>query len=144
MSDLAVRSWRGARLDRHALRASGVGARAQARIVWACCAGSGASFSGHEPEAVPAYTADWSRAAAARALWRAALRHLRAKADGRGAPGDVLLFRMRDGGVAKHLGIAARSRCGATFIHAYSGHGGDRKPAERALAPPHRGAFCIS
>jgi len=34
----------------------------------------------------------------------------------------VLLFRMRDGAVAKHLGIAGRARSDASFIHAYSGH----------------------
>jgi len=39
------------------------------------------------------------------------------------APGEVLLFRMREGSVAKHLGLAARRGGAATFIHAYSGHG---------------------
>jgi hypothetical protein len=29
---------------------------------------------------------------------------------------------MRDGGVAKHLGLAAEIGAQATFIHAYSGH----------------------
>jgi NlpC/P60 family putative phage cell wall peptidase len=37
--------------------------------------------------------------------------------------GDVLLFRMRDGCVAKHLGIAASQGAAPTFVHAYTGHG---------------------
>jgi NlpC/P60 family putative phage cell wall peptidase len=39
------------------------------------------------------------------------------------AMGDVLLFRMRAGAVAKHLGIAGEIGANPTFIHAYSGHG---------------------
>jgi NlpC/P60 family putative phage cell wall peptidase len=74
---------------------------------------------GPEPEAVPPYTRDWSEPSREEALWAAALRHLR---PGTGAPGDVLLFRMRAGSVAKHLGILARTGPGASFVHAYSGH----------------------
>lgn len=48
--------------------------------------------------------------------------------------GDVLLFRMRAGGVAKHLGIAARRGRDVTFIHAYQGHG----VVESALTEPWR------
>ena len=78
---------------------------------------------GGEPEAVPAYTQDWSEPSGEEALWQAARRHLIALAPGVPAPGDVLLFRMRRGSVAKHLGLAAQGRHGPTFIHAYSGHG---------------------
>ena len=82
---------------------------------------------GAEPEVVPAYTPDWSEPEAEERLWQAALRHLRA-ADGAGVgagvgAGEVLLFRMRAGAVAKHLGISSGAGEGATFIHAYSGHG---------------------
>jgi NlpC/P60 family putative phage cell wall peptidase len=39
-------------------------------------------------------------------------------------PGDVLLLRMRDGAVAKHVGFLAESVDGfPTLIHAYTGHG---------------------
>jgi NlpC/P60 family putative phage cell wall peptidase len=39
-------------------------------------------------------------------------------------PGDVLLLRMRDGAVAKHVGFLAESGDGfPTLIHAYTGHG---------------------
>jgi NlpC/P60 family putative phage cell wall peptidase len=43
--------------------------------------------------------------------------------EGASQPGDVILFRMRDGGVAKHLGIRSALGGRASFIHAYSGHG---------------------
>lgn len=74
---------------------------------------------GPEPEVVPSYTRDWSEPSGEEALWAAALRHL---GPGLDAPGDVLLFRMRRGSVAKHVGILARAGEGASFVHAYSGH----------------------
>ncbi|QPM89918.1 C40 family peptidase [Pseudooceanicola algae] len=77
---------------------------------------------GQEPEAVPAYSPDWSEPQRDERLWTAAARHLIAKPLDGETPGDVLLFRMRSGGVAKHLGIAAETGPGATFIHAYSAH----------------------
>ena len=87
---------------------------------------------GSEPEPVPAYTRDWSEPQGDEALWRAALRHLRAKRLDQEAPGDLLLFRMRQGAVAKHLGLQAETGISPTFIHAYSGHG----VVESALTPP--------
>lgn len=77
---------------------------------------------GSEPEAVPAYTMDWSEPARVETLWQAATRHFAHKPVSEEAPGDLLLFRMRDDGVAKHLGIAAETGAAPTFIHAYSGH----------------------
>lgn len=77
---------------------------------------------GSEPEAVPAYTRDWSEAGGAEALWQAAERWLHPAGPLLRA-GDVLLFRMRDGAVSKHLGIAAEREGMPTVIHAYSGHG---------------------
>ncbi|CUH87454.1 putative phage cell wall peptidase, NlpC/P60 family [Phaeobacter sp. CECT 5382] len=81
-----------------------------------------------EPELPPAYSMDWSEAQGEERLWQAALRHLATKPLGQAAPGDVLLFRMRTGAVAKHLGVQARTATGssgegASFVHAYSGHG---------------------
>ena len=77
---------------------------------------------GEEPEEPPAYSMDWSEPARIEALWQAAARHLVSKDLSAEAPGDVLLFRMREGAVAKHLGIAGRIGADASFIHAYSGH----------------------
>ncbi|MDW3221779.1 MAG: peptidase [Paracoccaceae bacterium] len=81
------------------------------------------SLHGNEPEAVPAYSMDWSEPQGEERLWDAALRHLQPKDLDVEAPGDVLLFRMRAGGVAKHLGIAGRIGEQASFIHAYSNYG---------------------
>jgi NlpC/P60 family putative phage cell wall peptidase len=89
---------------------------------------------GQEPEAVPAYSADWSEPSGREDLHDAALRWLTAKALADEAPGDVILFRMRAGSVAKHLGIAGRIGADASFIHAYTGHG----VIESALTPPWR------
>lgn len=88
---------------------------------------------GPEPEAVPAYSADWSEAGGSEDLLAAAGRHL--VAVGVAAPGDVIVLRMREGGVAKHVGILARSPEGdATLIHAYSGHGVVESPLTPAWA----------
>jgi NlpC/P60 family putative phage cell wall peptidase len=89
---------------------------------------------GAEPAAIPPYGPDWSEPQGEERLWDAARTYLQEKPLDREAPGDVLLFRMRDGGVAKHLGIAAEVGAGASFIHAYSGHG----VVESALTPPWR------
>lgn len=78
---------------------------------------------GTEPEAVPAYTPDWSEPQGEERLWVAVLRHFSPK-DGAGWDvGDLILFRMRAGAVAKHLGIMGTAGSDPTFIHAYSGHG---------------------
>lgn len=87
---------------------------------------------GAEPESAPAYTADWSEPSGQEALWEAALRHLTPKPLAQVASGDILLFRMRDGAVAKHLGLQAETGPVASFIHAYSGHG----VVESALTTP--------
>lgn len=84
---------------------------------------------GGEPVAIPPYTPDWSEPSRDEVLMRTArtlLTHVE-----RPEPGDVLLFRMRDKGVAKHLGVLATSE---TFIHAYSGHG----VVESSLSAPWR------
>jgi NlpC/P60 family putative phage cell wall peptidase len=75
---------------------------------------------GEEPVAVPAYTPDWSEVQRDEVLWEAALRHLVPREIA--SPGDVLLFRMREGSVAKHLGILTEGGDAPRFVHAYSGH----------------------
>ena len=78
---------------------------------------------GAEPEAVPAYTPDWSEPSGREELLRAARNWLVEKPDQTDGAGDVLLFRMRPGSVAKHLSIQAQTGAVASFIHAYTGHG---------------------
>ena len=90
------------------------------------------ALHGAEPEAIPAYTMDWSEPSGEEQLWAAAMRHLVDKPRDAAAPGDVLLFRMRDGGVAKHVGVQAEIGAAPSFIHAYSGRG----VVESALTPP--------
>ncbi len=77
---------------------------------------------GAEPEAVPAYTPDWSEPQGDERLMAAALRHMTSAGPDWRA-GQVLLFRMRRGAVAKHLGILSAHGDTSAFIHAYSGHG---------------------
>lgn len=78
---------------------------------------------GAEPEEVPPYTADWAEPDHREVLMEAAQRLLIAKPKRQAALGDVLLFRMRDGGIAKHLGIQSATGPAASFIHAYTDHG---------------------
>lgn len=89
---------------------------------------------GPEPEVVPAYTADWSEPGRDEVLMRAALRWLRPKPLAEAAPGDVLLFRMRAGSVAKHLGISGVVQPDPSFIHAYTGHGVIESPLSEPWA----------
>lgn len=87
---------------------------------------------GSEPELPPAYSRDWSEPQGDERLWQAALRHLAAKPVGQARAGDVILFRMREGAVAKHLGLQSRCGADARFIHSYQGHG----VVENALSLP--------
>lgn len=86
---------------------------------------------GPEPEAPPAYSADWGEVGGAELLAQAAARHLVPKAPHDAALGDVLLFRPRRGAVAKHLGLQASLGPQATMIHAVMG----RAVAEVPLHP---------
>jgi NlpC/P60 family putative phage cell wall peptidase len=78
---------------------------------------------GDEPEPVPAYTADWAEASQVEVLHDAAKRRLRPRPTDGGDIGDVLLFRMREGSIAKHLGLQSRTGDHPSFIHAYTGYG---------------------
>jgi len=131
-SDTALRAIEEARLwigtpYRHQASTRGAGADCLGllRGVWRV-------LYGVEPEEVPAYTPDWSEPQRDETLWRAARRHLIEKGADQAAEGDVILFRMRDHTVAKHLGLQAKVGAEASFIHAYSGHG----VVESALSTP--------
>jgi len=78
---------------------------------------------GIEPEPIPPYSADWGEPDGREALWHAAMRRLVLMPVSTNMVGTVLLFRMRDGSVAKHLGIQATTGPQPTFIHAYDRHG---------------------
>lgn len=81
------------------------------------------SVLGDEPEAVPAYTADWAEPSRQEVLLEAARRRLIPKPVDAAQIGDVLLFRMREGSIAKHLGLQSETGNHSRFIHAYTGYG---------------------
>ena len=141
-----------------ASRADEIVARARAWIGTpyrhqASCRGAGADclgllrgvwreVMGPEPEAAPSYTADWSEPSRSEDMLAAAGRHLIPVARAEAQPGDVIVLRMREGGVAKHVGFLARSRLGhATLIHAYSGHGVVESPLTPAWSRRIAGVF---
>jgi len=81
-------------------------------------------WHGAPPETPPPYGSDWSEIEREERLWQALARHMREVRDAPLAEGQVLLFRMRERRVAKHLGILSRGpENGTAFIHAYERHG---------------------
>ena len=117
MEAVAVaRSWIGTPYVHQAsCRGAGADCLGLVRGVWRAVVGP-------EPEVAPPYTMDWGETGGVEVLHTAALRRLQ-PARGAMAPGDVLLFRMRAGSVAKHLGIVGAVGEAPTFIHAYNGRG---------------------
>lgn len=124
-----ARGWLGTPYVHQAsVRGSGADCLGLIRGVWR-------EIHGAEPEAPPAYTADWAECGGAEVLLGAAMRHLWPLAEDAGwMPGQVLLFRMRPGAIAKHLGILSRVGEDARFLHAYTSHGVIESP----LTPPWR------
>lgn len=99
-----------------AVRGAGTDCLGLLRGVWR-------ALQGPEPEVVPPYTQDWAEPSGEEVLMAAAGRWLLPALPGAVRPGDVLLFRMAEGRIAKHLGIVAEAGAVPTFIHAYSRHG---------------------
>lgn len=86
---------------------------------------------GKEPEIPPPYSMDWDEVARDDALKKACERHLVPIESTQLRAGDVILFRMHEDAVAKHLGIASSD---SHFIHAYRRHG----VVESSLSRPWR------
>ena len=78
---------------------------------------------GAEPFHVPAYTPDWSEPRGEELLLTGARDVMLERSLADAEPGDVVLFRMRAAGVAKHLGVLSQTGDEPKFIHAYQGHG---------------------
>lgn len=118
MSGLIIseaRSWIGTPYVHQAsVKGAGTDCLGLVRGVWRALIGA-------EPVSMPAYTPDWGEAGAEELLMGGADRFLAVAADE--APGDILIFRMRSGAIAKHMGILALTGAEATFIHAYERHG---------------------
>lgn len=72
---------------------------------------------GAEPEAPPPYTPDWGETGVVEHMLDAAHRHLRPVPIAEADVGDVMIFRLRGGLIAKHAAILT-SR--TTMIHAQS------------------------
>lgn len=70
---------------------------------------------GREPERAPAYSADWGEASGRETLLEASQRNLVRRSPSEAKPGDVLVFRMRRGAIAKHAGVLASP---TSMIHA--------------------------
>ena len=70
---------------------------------------------GAEPEPVPAYSRDWAEASGRETLLLSARRHFTPIEPAEARPGDLLVFRYRQGSAAKHVGLLTGP---ATLIHA--------------------------
>ena len=123
----AARSWIGTPY-RHQASCKGAGTDCLGLVL-----GVWREVVGEMPAKVPPDTADWSEVRREDRLWRAAARYLVASDDA-AAPGQVLLFRMRESAVAKHLGIAGAVGDNPTVIHALSGHAVLESPLSQAWA----------
>ena len=120
-----ARTWIGTPY-RHQARCRGAGADCLGLVL-----GVWRELYGDLPRGLPGYTADWAEAAGDERMWAAARTHLR-ETDAPLAAGQVLLFRMRKGAIAKHLGIVSTAAPVPRMIHAYSGH----DVVESVLTPP--------
>ncbi|WP_199262160.1 NlpC/P60 family protein [Paracoccus binzhouensis] len=111
----AARGWIGTPyVHQGSVRGAGTDCLGLVRGIWR-------ELYGAEPEAMPAYTPDWGEVGGVELLLGGARRFLEPAPDER--PGDVLVFRMRAGAVAKHMGIMAECGERASFVHAYDRHG---------------------
>lgn len=86
---------------------------------------------GPEPERTTPYAPSWAEIEGRERLLEAAKRHLVRATGDVIQPGNVLIFRWKDGAPAKHCGIATGV---ARFIHAHDG----ASVAEVALVPSWR------
>jgi len=73
---------------------------------------------GFEAETAPPYSRDWAEASGQETMLAAALRNLRALPPADLRAGDVVVFRLRAGAVAKHAAIVSGA---AQMIHAMEG-----------------------
>ena len=120
-----ARSWLGTPYrHRASVRGAGADCLGLLRGLWR-------ALYGAEPAPVPPYSPDWAEAGDAERLWRALAACMSPCPPGAWRPGEVILFRIRAGGPAKHLGLVSASEP-ARFIHAYPRHG----VVESALSAP--------
>ncbi len=108
----AARQWLGTPYHHQAsVRGVGTDCLGLVRGVWR-------ELYGSEAETPPPYSRDWAEASGRETMLEAAARHLRSIAPEEAAAGDVVVFRLRAGTVAKHAAILTGTR---TMIHAMEG-----------------------
>ncbi len=108
----AARSWIGTPYHHQAcLKGVGADCLGLVRGVWRDVFGS-------DVDAPVAYSPDWAEASGIEAMLEGARRRLVAVERDAVQPGDVLVFRLRPGFVAKHAGLVATAE---TMIHAMEG-----------------------
>ncbi|WP_409560111.1 DUF6950 family protein [Hyphomicrobium sp. MC8b] len=73
---------------------------------------------GNDAEAPPVYSRDWAETSGCEAMLEAAERHLKRVPIAEARGGDVVVFRLREGCVAKHAGILTSAW---TMVHAMEG-----------------------
>ena len=119
----AARSWLGTPYhDQDSVKGVGCDCLGLLRGVWR-------EVIGPEPMPVPPYSRDWGEAGPVEVLAEAA-RAAMVEIDVADArTGDVVLFRMRQGAIAKHAGILSSRR---RFIHAYERTGVIEEPLTEA------------
>ena len=107
-----ARAWIGTPYHHQAsLRGVGTDCLGLVRGVWR-------ELYGSDAENAPPYSRDWAEASGCETMLEAAARHLTPIEVGDAGPGDVLVFRLRAGVVAKHAGILTAP---SSFVHAMEG-----------------------
>ena len=105
----AARSWLGTPYH-HQSACKGVGADCLGLV-----RGVYQAICGREGEQAPAYSADWGEVAGQETLLEAARRNLVERDMRDVRPGDVVVFRMRRGAIAKHTGVVTSP---TSMVHA--------------------------
>ncbi|ESQ79484.1 peptidase [Asticcacaulis sp. YBE204] len=122
MRDLVLaeaRSWIGTPYQhRMSLKGVGCDCLGLVRGVWR-------SVQGEEPWDLPPYTGDWAEIGGREVLLDGLARYLMPVAVGEAQAGDVLVFRLKPGAVAKHAAILSAGDMAdprSALIHAYWSH----------------------
>ncbi len=121
----AARGWIGTPYhDQASVKGAGCDCLGLARGVWR-------EVVGPEPLPVPPYSRDWGEAGPFEVLADGAGRWMLMVPVAEAGPGGLVLFRMRRGAIAKHIGILTSER---SFIHAYEVLGVVEEPLTTAWA----------
>ena len=106
----SARNWIGTPyLHQASLKGAGCDCLGLIRGIWR-------EIQGAEPTPPPVYSSSWAEFSREEKLLQAAHKFFIPRNSRDFEPGDILLFRMKPGSIAKHLGIAATDK---SFVHAY-------------------------